>query len=445
MTFYIERGVLKQYTGGELVVQIPDGVTEIGYRAFYDNHTIEQIILPESVVKIGIQAFAGCTALTELVFPKSLRVIGHEAFAGTLWYSAQPEGIVYAGPLAWRIKGELRNITDVFIAPGTVKLCADLFRNCTALSHVTLPDSLAEIDDRAFQNCRKLKQIRIPEQVQRIGDRAFDECLGLSVQLDSMNIEIGRHCFMPGTKVRVSHVHPAKLPVNVRDSAILAFADDVYEDCVLNPTFSQAMYQYIQNRRRQYYPLAISHWPLLQIMVQNQMIPLEDVDDILDVILAEGQADHAAALMRYKQSLTVNEEIDLFDDAWDDLTLDWDIPATEKTTAQLEQEWGIKKNRDDTYTLMRYYGDDLDITIPAMIGDKVISAIGPYALSPVRYGIKHERAVHLAQIRTLTVPEGITRIGNNAFDGCTALMNVTLPNSIEQIEKDAFAGCQWKI
>ena len=445
MTFHIERGVLKTYTGTDTIVQIPDGVVEIGYRAFYGNDTVERVIFSDSVVKIGIQAFAECTALYNIVFTQSLRIIGHEAFADTPWFSAQPNGIIYTGPIAWRIKGETCSITEASIQSGTVKLYADLFRNATALSEVTLPDTLTEIDDRAFQNCRKLKQIHIPEQVQRIGDRTFDECTGLSVQLDSIDTVIGRHCFMPGTKVRVKHLHPVKLPVNVRDSAILAFTEDVCEDRIENPLFAQTMYQYIQNRCKQYYPLAIEHWPLLQIMLQEKMIPTEDVDHILDAILADGQADHAVALMRYKQSLTESEEVELFEDAWDDLTLDWDLPSFEKTDVQLEQEWGMKQNSDNTYTLMRYYGNDLEVYVPSSIGDKVISAIGPYALSPVRYGIKHERAEHLAQIRTVIIPEGITRIGNNAFDGCIALDNVTLPKSIEQIERNAFAGCKWKL
>ena len=444
MTFRIERGVLKAYTGTDAMVQIPDGVVEIGYRAFFGNDTVEQVIFSDSVVKIGSQAFAACTALCNIDFPQSLRVIGHEAFADTPWFSAQPDGIIYAGPIAWCIKGALCSITEVSIRFGTVKLYADLFRNATALSVVILPDTLTEIDDRAFQNCRKLKQIYIPAQVQRIGDRAFDECTGLSVQLDSIDTLIGRHCFMAGTKVRVKHLHPVKVPVNVRDSAILAFAEDVCDDKISDTIFAQTMYQYIQNRCKQYYPLAIEHWPLLQIMLQEKMIPADDVDNILDTILVAGQADHAAALMRYKQSLTESEEPDLFDDAWDDLTLDWDISDIEKTAVQLEQEWGMKQNSDNTYTLMRYYGNDLEVCIPSNIGNKVISAIGPYALSPVRYGIKHERAEHLAQIRTVIIPEGITRIGNNAFDGCIALDNVTLPKSIEQIERNAFAGCKWK-
>lgn len=436
MTFQIERGILKQYIGTDSIVQIPDGVTEIGYRAFYGNHSVQTVILPEGVVKIGSQAFCGCDSLNEIVFPDSLRIVGWEAFVGTEWMDAQPDGIVYAGRLALRIKGELCNMISAEIKPGTVKLCADLFRNCTALTDVLLPDSLTEIDDRAFQHCRRLKMITIPEQAVRIGDRAFDECTKLSVQLHCRDAAIGRHCFMDDASLHVYHMNPAKLPNNVRDSAVLAFANDMYEDTVQDEAFAMQMRQYIQNRRRQYYPLAIKHWNLLQMMIQNRMIPAEDVDAILDEILLQGQADHAAALMRYKQSLA-EDEADWLDDAWDDLTLDWDLPQAAQTTEQLERAWGMKQNVDGTYTLMRYYGDALDVVVPAQIGDKIISAIGPYALSPLRYGIGRERAVHLERIRAVTIEEGITRIGNHAFAGCSALSDITIPQSVEHIGRNA--------
>lgn len=441
MTFRIERGVLKQYTGHESIVHIPEGVTEIGYRAFYQNNTIQTVILPEGLEKVGIQAFAGCSALYEIVFPESVYMIGHEAFAGTAWLNNQPDGVVYAGSLAWMYKGDVRSIVSVNIRSGTRKLCADLFRNGTALIEVTLPESLQELDDRAFQLCRSLQKIRIPENVHRIGDRVFDECYKLSVQLDCLDVTIGRNCFMDTASVQICHLHPSKVPVNVRDSVILAFAEEYCNASIQDDVFVRQMVQYIQNRRKQYYALAFANWSLMQMMIQERMIPLDDVDEILEKILPEGEADHAAALMRYKQSLLEDVECDSVSDGWDDLTLDWDIPIQTMHTAQLEDLWGIKKNIDGTYTIMRYYGTEYDVLIPAQIGDNVISAVGPYALSPARYGIKHESAESLKQIRTVTISDGITRIGNHAFAGCIHLHSVNMPDSIEQIGRDAFLEC----
>ncbi|MCR4644399.1 MAG: leucine-rich repeat domain-containing protein [Oscillospiraceae bacterium] len=41
----------------------------------------------------------------------------------------------------------------------------------------------------------------------------------------------------------------------------------------------------------------------------------------------------------------------------------------------------------------------------------------------------------------VTVPEGVTEIGKQAFAGCTGLTSVILPDSADWIERHAFAGC----
>ena len=42
-----------------------------------------------------------------------------------------------------------------------------------------LPDSLAEIGDRAFEDCRALQEIWLPDGLKRIGARAFLSCRNL--------------------------------------------------------------------------------------------------------------------------------------------------------------------------------------------------------------------------------------------------------------------------
>ncbi len=68
--------------------------------------------------------------------------------------------------------------------------------------------------------------------------------------------------------------------------------------------FASGFFKYVQSRRKLLYPVALEHWNLLQLMLQTAMIPLEDVDGILDSILAGEQAEAAAALLQYKQMLT---------------------------------------------------------------------------------------------------------------------------------------------
>ena len=47
--------------------------------------------------------------------------------------------------------------------------------------------------------------------------------------------------------------------------------------------------------------------------------------------------------------------------------------------------------------------------------------------------------IHLEiQISTITIPEGVTSIGNNCFGGCSSLTSVQLPSSLLSIGDGAF-------
>ena len=430
-------------------VNLPAGLAEIGYSAFENCKSLQQITLPQGLVLLDRMAFLNCASLAEIAFPDTLKSVGRDALRGTAWLNQHADGVVYAGRLALFAKG---SITEADIRPGTEIICVDAFRNCTALTRVTLPDSLRIIEDRAFQNCRRLTQLVMPEAVEYIGYRAFDECIRLSAELNAKNPEIGRQCFMDTAQVRITNMDPAKVPDNVRESAIVAFADDVMNGTALDEAFQNRFYRYLQSRRKLLYPLALASWNLMHILMQEQIIPLEDVDWILESVLEGEQTEAAAALMQYKQTITpaadLKEEMDSLDgfddmslDGWDNFELSWDLPVQEKTQEDLEKEWGLKKQSDGTYTIMLYRGTDLEITVPNRIGDKMITAISPSALSPARHGIKHETIEHRKQIRAITMEEGITRIGNHAFAGCENLTSVNFPESLVEIGYEAFKDC----
>lgn len=42
----------------------------------------------------------------------------------------------------------------------------------------------------------------------------------------------------------------------------------------------------------------------------------------------------------------------------------------------------------------------------------------------------------------VTIPEGVTEIGDTAFIGCTSLASVTIPSSVTKIGQSAFASCE---
>ena len=46
-----------------------------------------------------------------------------------------------------------------------------------------------------------------------------------------------------------------------------------------------------------------------------------------------------------------------------------------------------------------------------------------------------------SQITTVIIPDGITSVGEFAFDGCTTLTSITIPDSVTSIGDSAFSGC----
>lgn len=80
--FTIENGVLKNYSGTDAHVLVPDEVKVIGDGAFKKNKLLISITLPEHLSAIGHYAFKKCTNLTSIEIPESVTVIGDFAFKG---------------------------------------------------------------------------------------------------------------------------------------------------------------------------------------------------------------------------------------------------------------------------------------------------------------------------------------------------------------------------
>ena len=65
------------------VVEIPDSVTSIGFRAFWSARSLTTVEIPDSVTSIGGSAFLYCTSLTEVEIPDTVTSIGELAFDHT--------------------------------------------------------------------------------------------------------------------------------------------------------------------------------------------------------------------------------------------------------------------------------------------------------------------------------------------------------------------------
>ena len=119
------------------------------------------ITIPNSVTSIGEEAFRGCTGLTSVTIPNSVTSIGYSAFHSTAWYDNQPDGLVYAGNVAYKYKGTMPDNTSVTIKEGTVGITPSAFDGCTGLTSITIPNSVTSIGTGAFFYCTGLTSMTV--------------------------------------------------------------------------------------------------------------------------------------------------------------------------------------------------------------------------------------------------------------------------------------------
>ncbi len=140
----------------------------------------DKITIPDSVTSISNAAFEGCTELTSITIPDSVTSIDESAFSNTIWYNNQPDGMVYAGKVAYKYKGTMPANMSITIKDGTLGIGGFAFSNCKELTNVTIPNSVKSICNGAFNNCTGLRSVTIPDRVTSIGEWAFKGCTGLT-------------------------------------------------------------------------------------------------------------------------------------------------------------------------------------------------------------------------------------------------------------------------
>ncbi len=118
-------------------ITIPEGVTTIGARAFYECSKLTSLTIPASVTSIGERAFQYCSGLAAVNFEENsqLKSIGNQAFASCV------------------------SLASMTLPTGVLSIGEEAFLNCCDLTVMTVPGSVTSIGVGAFEECHKLLEV----------------------------------------------------------------------------------------------------------------------------------------------------------------------------------------------------------------------------------------------------------------------------------------------
>ena len=439
--FIIENGILVKYTGTEKEVIIPDGITEIGDSAFYENVKVERITLPESVTVIGRSAFELCRKLESINLPKGLIQIGDQAFrlCRKLKSIEIPGSCHSTGEMAFF---GCSSLETVVLGEGVQKIGGYSFVNCTELKQINWPDSLEIISDAAFNSCASLKEIILPDTVNSVESSAFGDCVSVEKLVLSQPVmdSIDAKWF----RSRFNNVDLNYLWLSGKTN----FDKRVGELCAKSILRKKDEYAALIIRKND--SLAMANFMALQ-----KKMDVDTVDRYIADSTEAGAAAVSAVLLEYK-----NQKFSIAD-------------VTKAAEIKTEKELGFKEYTvadwrkifkftvsDGNAIINGYKGDSEAVTIPARIGKNRVTLfslvehkglravkfdmcekITEVTIEPGILGIDEFAFYHCKSLQTLTIPDGVESIDYGAFWNCDSLTELRIPESVKTIHSNAIYRC----
>ena len=436
MTYSQNKAPWDKYTSSIEIVTIKKGVTSIGNWAFLYCGSLTSITIPESVTSIGISAFYECSSLTSITIPESVTSIGSSAFYGcnSLTSISIPKSVISIGNAAFC---HCISLTSINIPASVTSIGNYAFDGCYSLTFITIPEGMTSIGEYVFRSCRSLTSITIPESVTEIGASAFNGCSSLtSITIPESVTSIGDYAF-DGTPWYKS------LPDGV-----------VYVNNVLykyKGTMPENTSIEVREGTVSISPYAFRNYSNLSSITSHAVTPptiyigaFEGVSKSIPVYVP------ASSVEAYKSS----EDWSIF------TNIRPIIPSSicgDNLTWKLTEEGELII--EGTGAMYNYFTGEERApwyeyreSIKSITMKEGITSIGDGAFlecSNVTYinipegvtSIGGSAFSYCSSLTSITIPKGVTSIGSDTFYDCSSLVSITIPESVASIGNAAFRGC----
>ena len=437
-------------------VEIPNSVTAIGNSAFYYCYSLTSVVIPNSITTIGKEAFEYCDSLTSIKIPNSVTTIGEDAFYGCgsltdiyLEAKTEPEGWDknwdercyavkhwgvfwgdYTGPLVFLLSED-----ETYC----IVIACDEFATSAVVPKTVSDLPVKEISEDAFSDCSKLTSIEIPDSVATIGAGAFGACDSVETITVSSGNETyhsdGNCLIETESKTLVSGCKNSIIPA---DGSVTTIGDYAFSDCdsltsIEIPNSVTTIGDYA------FYACS----SLTSIEIPDSVTTIGDYAfygcssltsiEIPDSVTTIG--DYAFELCLSLASIEIPDSVTTIGDYAFEFCLSLasiEIPNSVTTIGSSAFENCDRLTSVTIGNSVTTIGDhafyDCDSLTSIEISNSV-TTIGDYAFYAC------------ASLTSIEIPDSVTTIGEGAFYGCDNLTSIEIPNSVTYIGARAFEDC----
>ena len=389
------------------------GLTEISAGAFIFCNSLTSIVIPGSVTSIGFCVFERCSSLASITIPASVTSISDRAFAGcnnliafnvsenNKNYSSSDDGKILYNKDKTELIAYPSAMGNITIPDNVTSIGDGAFSDCDSLTSITMGNNVTSIGGSAFYCCESLINITISDSVTTIRSGAFSWCDKLTEVTMGNNV----------TSIGSSAFYYCESLINIRiPDSVTSIGDRIFEGCssLTSVTLGNNV-TYISSNA--FYECS----NLIYNEYNNCLYLGNDNNPYL-------------ALMDSKYSDITSCEIDtntkvIADGAFARCNNLTNINVSEDNE-NYSSSGTILFNKNKT-KLIAYPSAMGDITIP-----EGVTSIGNGAFC------------YCDSLTSVTIPEDVTSIGESAFQYCRSLTNVSIGNNVITIGDSAFYGCE---
>lgn len=158
--------------------QYEDAYTLQSYPAGREGaYTIPSSVNGKTIDQIWTSGFEGAASLTDITIPASIGRLGTAAFESTgLTHVTIPDTVQQVDPAVFQ---NCTKLVSVKLPAELAEIDQYMFANCISLQYVDMPDSITKINIYAFHNCTSLTSLALPKGLTSLSVGCFEKCYNL--------------------------------------------------------------------------------------------------------------------------------------------------------------------------------------------------------------------------------------------------------------------------